>query len=105
MDGPLDEEASGPLEPEQESKGACLMSSMMMERTTMGIPGMGVPGMGTPSYGAPTTTPTSGNYVMVPRCTFKFEKCTGGMKINCVCDDKLSASMVQNLCTMLAGGM
>ena len=42
---------------------------------------------------------------MVPRCTIKIEKCTGGMKITCTCDDKMACSMMQNLCTMLAGGM
>jgi hypothetical protein len=43
--------------------------------------------------------------MMVPRCTFKFEKCTGGFKVTCSCEDKVACSMVQNLCTMLAGGM
>jgi hypothetical protein len=43
--------------------------------------------------------------MMVPRCTYKFEKCQGGMKVNCVCDDTVSRSMMQNLCTMLTGGM
>jgi hypothetical protein len=71
----------------------------------MGMPGMGMPGMGTPTMGAPTGVPTATNYMMVPRCTFKMEKCTGGMKITCSCDDKAACSMVQNLCTMLAGGM
>ena len=26
---------------------------------------------------------------MVPRCTIKMEKCPGGMKITCTCDDKM----------------
>jgi hypothetical protein len=82
-----------------------MSSTVMVERTGMGIPGMGVSGVGSPSYGAPTAAPTSGNYVMVPRCTLKFEKCSGGMKVVCVCEDKMACSMVQNLCTMLAGGM
>ena len=69
------------------------MSTMMMERT-------GMAGMGTSA-----AMPTTPNWMMVPRCTFKFEKCTGGMKIYCVCDDKVACSMMQNLCTMLAGGM
>jgi hypothetical protein len=43
--------------------------------------------------------------MMVPRCSFKFEKCTGGFKVTCSCEDKVACSMVQNLCTMLAGGM
>jgi hypothetical protein len=77
------------------------MSTMMMERTGMGMPGMGVPGM-SPQVGTPTHMPSA---MMVPRCTFKVEKCTGGFKIYCSCEDKMACSMVQNLCTMLAGGM
>lgn len=80
-------------------------STMMMERSGMGMPGMGVPGMGAPGMGTVTGAPTSPNYVMVPRCTMKFEKCTGGMKLTCACDDTMACSMMQNLCTMLAGGL
>jgi hypothetical protein len=80
------------------------MSSMMMERTGMGMQGMGMPGMGT-TMGSPTGMPSTANWMMVPRCTLKMEKCTGGMKITCSCDDKMACSMVQNLCQMLAGGM
>jgi hypothetical protein len=79
-----------------------MLSTMMMERTGMGMPGMGMPGMGTMGGMAPPLTP---NMMMVPRCTFKIDKVQGGMKIVCQCDDKVAASMVQNLCTMLAGGM
>jgi hypothetical protein len=81
-----------------------MSTAMMMERTGMGMPGVGVPGMGTPTMGTPTGAP-AGSYLMVPRCTLKMEKCQGGMKVTCVCDDKMACSMVQNLCTMLAGGM
>jgi len=80
-------------------------AAMMMERTGMGMPGMGVPGMGTPTMGSPTQTQAGVNWLMVPRCTLKVEKCQGGMKVHCVCDDKMACSMMQNLCTMLAGGM
>ena len=77
------------------------MATMMMERTAMGMPNMGMPGT---TMGAPG--PAAGmNMVMVPRCTFKFEKCQGGMKMTCVCDDVTARGMLQNLCTMLAGGM
>jgi hypothetical protein len=79
-----------------------MSGTMMMERTGMGMPGLGVPGMGTPPVGAPTGMPSA---MMVPRCTFKVEKCQGGMKITCSCDDKMACSMVQNLCSMLQGGM
>ena len=82
-----------------------MSSTMMMERTGMGMPGTGTPGMGMPGMGAPTTVPSSTNWLMVPRCTFKVEKIQGGMKITCSCDDKMACSMVQNLCSMLQGGM
>jgi hypothetical protein len=82
-----------------------MASTLMVERTGMGLPGMGMPGMGTPAMGAPTGVAASPNYLMVPRCTLKFEKCTGGMKVSCVCDDKMAGSMLQNLCTMLQGGL
>jgi hypothetical protein len=82
-----------------------MSSTMMMERTGYGMPGMGVPGMGASTVGTPTgVQPTSG-YLMVPRCTIKCEKCQGGMKIICSCDDQMACSMMQNLCSMLQGGM
>jgi len=86
-------------------KESGMNGTMMMERTGMGMPGVGVPGMGTSALGAATGTPTSPNYVMVPRCTMSFGKCTGGMKVTCVCDDTMACSMMQNLCAMLAGGL
>jgi hypothetical protein len=82
-----------------------MSSAVMMERTAMGVPGMSVPGLGASSVGTPAGFPTGPNWTMVPRCTFKVEKCTGGFKLTCACDDKLATSMVQNLCSMLAGGM
>ena len=72
---------------------------MMVDRTGM----MSTTGMGTPMAAA--GMPATSNCMMVPRCTIKMEKCTGGMKITCTCDDKMACSMMQNLCTMLAGGM
>jgi hypothetical protein len=81
------------------------MSSMMMDRAGMAMQGMGVPAMGTPAMGTTTAMPAVSNWMMVPRCTFKMEHCTGGMKITCSCEDKMARSMVQNLCTMLGGGM
>ncbi len=61
-----------------------------------------MPGMGTPGVGTPTGVPST---MTVPRCTFKVEKCQGGVKIHCSCEDKMACSMVQNLCSMLQGGM
>ena len=82
-----------------------MTGAMMMERTAMGMPGMAAPGMATPGMGAPTGMPAGPNFMMVPRGTIKMEKVSGGMKITCNCDDEMATSMVQNLCTMLAGGM
>jgi hypothetical protein len=82
-----------------------MSSTLMMERTGMGLPGMTMPGLGAPTLGAPTGVASTGGYLMVPRCHLKFEKCTGGLKLTCTCDDKMACSMLQNLCTMLAGGM
>jgi hypothetical protein len=79
-----------------------MSSTMMMERSGVAMPGLGYPGMTTSPVGTPTAVPSA---MMVPRCTFKVEKCTGGFKVYCVCDDKMACSMVQNLCTMLVGGM
>ena len=83
------------------------MSTKVMERAGMGMASLSTPAMGPgmmPSTGA-MPMPTGMNMMMVPRCTMKMEKCTGGMKITCTCEDKLSAGMLQNLCTMMAGGM
>jgi hypothetical protein len=82
-----------------------MSSTMMMERTGYGMPGMGMPGMGASTVGAPTHVPPTSGYLMVPRCTIKCEKCQGGMKIICSCDDQMACSMMQNLCSMLQGGM
>src|SRR5262249_23677661 len=62
-------------------------------------PGMAMPGMAMPS---PAAGPS---YTMVPRCTMKMEKCPGGMKITCTCDDQTAAGMLQNLCKSLQGAM
>ena len=80
-----------------------MTSTMMMDRTGMGMPGMGMPGMSSmPGMG---TAPMAPNMMMVPRCKMTVEKMSGGMKMTCVCDDAVARAMMQNLCTMLAGGM
>jgi hypothetical protein len=82
-----------------------MSNAMMMERTGLGMPGVAPSGMGMPGMSTPSAMPSGTNWMMVPRCTMKMEKCAGGMKITCACEDKMAASMLQNLCTMLAGGM
>ncbi len=77
-----------------------MTTAMMMDRTGMTMPGMGMQGAG-----ATAAQPTGMNMMMVPRCTMTFEKCAGGVKIHCKCEDKVSAGMLQNLCTMMTGAM
>ena len=67
--------------------------------------GMGMPGMMNPSMGMPMPSMMPMNMAMLPRCTMKMEKCTGGMKMMCVCEDKMAATTLQNLCSSLAGTM
>src|SRR5262249_51787102 len=88
-----------------QERSSRMSSAMMMERTGMGVSGMGLPAMGTPTVGAPSGMPGLASWMMVPRCTVKVEKCSGGLKVICSCEDQMACSMVQNLCTMMAGGM
>jgi hypothetical protein len=83
-----------------------MSSAMMMDRGMMCSP-MGsagaMPGMNQPS-GMPSMAPGM-SMCMVPQCTMKIEKCTGGMKITCSCDDEVAAATLQNMCKMMAGGL
>jgi len=75
--------------------------TVMMERTAMGMPNTTVGGTalgGTGGVMAP-------NLLMVPRCTVKMERCTGGLTITCTAEDVTARTMMQNLCKMMAGGM
>src|SRR6185295_19457343 len=69
------------------------------------------PGSGTWS-GAASWQPASGptaapgaNVFVLPRCELKFEKCSGGFKIQCSCDDDVATATLQNLCRMLSDGL
>lgn len=72
------------------------MTTATMKPMTSGMmmPGMG----GTMPVASPVMTG-----MMIPQCKMKMEKCTGGMKIVCSCDDKMACGMLQNLCSMMAG--
>ena len=75
-----------------------MTKTVMMDRSAMTMPSSS-------QTGAPTATPSVPSFMMVPRCAIKLEKCTGGMKMTCMCDDAVACSMMQSLCTMLSGGM
>ena len=72
------------------------MNAMMMDRTAM-TGNMMPTGM--------TGSMPAQSWMMMPRCTYKFEKVQGGMKMTCMCDDPVACSMMQNLCQALAGGL
>src|SRR5262249_29646475 len=82
-------------------KGDPMMGNATMGPTMMGMPGMMAGGMTMPMPGAQATV----NPMMVPRCTIKMEKITGGMKMTCSCADKTAANMLQELCKSMAGCM
>ncbi len=81
-----------------------MATTKMMERTGMPMAGMPMAGA-TGTMGAAAPAAPGMNMMMVPRCAMTFAKCAGGMQVTCKCDDKVSAAMLQNLCTMMAGGM
>ena len=72
---------------------------MIMDRPGMKMEPMG--GIQSPMSGMPSM----GNMMMVPRCKVKMEKCAGGMKMTCICDDEMSCATFQNMCMMLCEGM
>ena len=78
-----------------------MMTTMNPMTTGMAIPGTMMPGMPMPVSGGMTPMST----MMVPRCKVTMEKCSGGMKMTCVSDDKVACSTMQNLCMSLMGTM
>ena len=50
------------------------------------------------------TMPGAANFGVLPRCKYEFEKCAGGFKIHCSCEDEVACGTLQNLCRMLADG-
>lgn len=83
-----------------------MMGEGMMEPAMMG--GMSMPGMGMmgsmPGMGMMPGM-MGGMGMMMPRCTMSMEKCEGGMQMMCMASDDMAAAMMQNLCTMMSGGM
>jgi hypothetical protein len=79
------------------------MNRMMMDRM-MGMMDMTMNRMA-PGMMPMGTMPPQMNMLMVPQCTMKFEKMTGGMMIKCTCEDEVARTMMQNLCNTGTGGM
>ncbi len=79
------------------------MSNVMMFDRSMMMGSMS--GSSMPTGMTPGIMPSMGQMCMVPRCEIKMEKCTGGMKMTCTCDDEMTAATLQNMCNMLCEGM
>ncbi len=79
-----------------------MSSAMMLERMGAGIPGMGSPAAGPQML--PGVTPGAPNWCVLPRCKIRVEKCAGGIKVTCSCEDDVGCAALQNLCKMLAAG-
>ena len=77
-------------------EGDFRMSTVMMDRMPTGS---------TSVFGGAQAAPTPANSCIIPACSLKFEKCQGGMKIECCCDDDVACGALQNLCKMLQGGL
>jgi hypothetical protein len=75
-----------------------MSSALLLERAGLAAPGISAP----QALGHPGTAPAA-NWCVVPRCEIKVEKCTGGFKLHCSCEDDIACGTLQNLCKMLAG--
>ncbi len=76
-----------------------MTSAMLMERSGLGMQGAGMPqGFSTPVSAGPT-------WCVLPRCEIKVEKCAGGCKIHCSCEEPSACATLQSLCKMMATGM
>ena len=80
-----------------------MSSAMLLERAGALFPSPAGPSAGPQSF--PAAAPATTNWCVLPRCKIKIEKCAGGLKIDCCCDDEVACGALQNLCKMLAGGM
>lgn len=75
-----------------------MSTSMLLERSTPAVAPTGQAGY------SPAGSMGTANWCVVPRCQISFEKCKGGLRISCVCDDEVSCGTLQNLCKMLCDG-
>ena len=87
-------------------EGVCVMSSsVLLERGASAVAPFGGPIQGWQPGTIPGGSPASANWCVLPRCTVEFEKCNGGFKIHCKCEDDIACGTLQNLCKMLCDGL
>lgn len=78
-----------------------MASVMMMDRAMGAASGT----MGIPMTAMPAAMPNAMPGMILPRCKMKFDKCAGGMKVTCNCDDDVACATLQNLCRMMSDGL
>ena len=69
------------------------MVNMMMDASAMGM------------MNAPMSMPGNALGMMMPRCTIRMERMSGGMRMTCMGVDEMSTRMMQNLMGMMGSGM
>lgn len=74
---------------------------MMMDRAMLGNSGA----IGMAPQAVPAGLASGASGMILPRCKMKIEKCAGGMKLKCDCDDDVACATLQNLCRMLSDGL
>jgi hypothetical protein len=82
-----------------------MASSTLLERSASAVAPFGGTTQGWQPTSYPAGSPASANWCVLPRCKVKFEKCTGGFKIHCKCEDEIACGTLQNLCRMLSDGL
>jgi hypothetical protein len=82
-----------------------MASSVMLERGSSCVAPFSSGTTGWQTSGIPTGSPAGANWCVLPRCEVEFEKCTGGFKIHCRCEDEVACGTLQNLCRMLCDGL
>jgi hypothetical protein len=80
------------------------MSSTMMTDRGMAATAFAGPAAPWQAASSHMAAPATANW-MVPRCKYEFEKCAGGFKIHCSCEDEVACGTLQNLCRMLSDGL
>jgi hypothetical protein len=74
------------------------MSSAVLERAPQA--NFGTSKLGYQAGPASSPEAAGTNWLVLPRCEIRFEKCAGGVKIHCECDDEMACATLQNLCRM-----
>ena len=82
-----------------------MASAVFTHRSSSAATSMGHPMAGQASHTHQSAAPAMGHMMMLPRCTMKIEKCKGGLKLICSCEDEVACGTLQNLCQSLCDGL